>query len=413
MTPGRPTTEPADQVAVLGFARSPFGKFGGSLRDATLPELASAVVSAALDRSGMAPDRVDQLVFGVNFPGSDRSIARQILLRSNIPVDRNAYTVDRACCSSLTALAAASRSIRLAEASVAVAGGAENLSKVPYFLEGVRWGHRLGNLEMTDQLVISCPHTHEPRARQASHEALEHGIGRQQQDDWALRSQERYAKALAAGWPAEEIVPVPGTDTRGKAITVESDEVPRPSTTAAALAALATIYESETVTPGNAPDLSSGAAALVLADPVAATEDGRPVLATLRGFAAVSGEPRRIASIPATAIRGALRGAGLTLDDIDLIEINEAFAAVPLVTTLVLAEGDKERAEALRERTNVNGGSVAVGHPTGATAARMVMTAIAELRRRGGGTAAVALCGGIGEGEAVIVDVEREGSGAA
>jgi acetyl-CoA C-acetyltransferase len=400
-------------VAVLGFARSPFGKFGGSLREATLPELASAVVTAGLARSGVAPDQVDQLVFGVNFPGSDRSIARQILLRSDIPVDRNAYTVDRACCSSLTALAAVSRSIRLGEASVAVAGGAENLSRVPYFLEGVRWGHRLGNLEMSDQLVISCPHTHEPRARQASREALEHGIGRTQQDDWAVRSQERYAKALAAGWPAEEIVPVPGTDSRGATITVEADEVPRPGTTAAALAALSTIYESDTVTPGNAPDLSSGSAALVLADPRAAAERGRPVLATLRGFAAVSGEPRRIASIPATAIAAALDRAELTLDQVDLIEINEAFAAVPLVTTLVLADGDEQRAEALRERTNVNGGSVAIGHPTGATAARMVMTAICELRRRGGGTAAVALCGGIGEGEAVIVEVDGEGSGAA
>jgi acetyl-CoA C-acetyltransferase len=400
-------------VAVLGFARSPFGKFGGSLREATLPELASAVVTAALARSGVTPDQVDQLVFGVNFPGSDRSIARQILLRSDIPVDRNAYTVDRACCSSLTALAAASRSIRLGEASVAVAGGAENLSRVPYFLEGVRWGHRLGNLEMSDQLVISCPHTHEPRARQASREALEHGIGRTQQDDWSLGSQERYAKALAAGWPAEEIVPVPGTDSRGATITVEADEVPRPGTTAAALAALSTIYESETVTPGNAPDLSSGSAALVLADPRAAAERGRPVLATLRGFAAVSGEPRRIASIPATAVAAALDRAELTLDQVDLIEINEAFAAVPLVTTLILADGDEQRAEALRERTNVNGGSVAIGHPTGATAARMVMTAICELRRRGGGIAAVALCGGIGEGEAVIVEVDREGSGAA
>lgn len=370
-------------------------------------------MSAALARSGVGPDDVDQLVFGVNFPGSDRSIARQILLRSDIPVDRNAYTVDRACCSSLTALAAVSRSIRLAEASVAVAGGAENLSRVPYFLEGVRWGHRLGNLEMSDQLVISCPHTHEPRARQASREALEHGIGRTQQDEWALRSQEHYAKALAAGWPAEEIVPVPGVDSRGATITFESDEVPRPSTTAAGLAGLSTIYGSETVTPGNAPDLSSGSAALILADPGAAAERGRPVLATLRGFAAVSGEPRRIASIPATAIVGALDAAGLTLDQVDLIEINEAFAAVPLVTTLLLADGDEHRAEALRERTNVNGGSVAIGHPTGATAARMVMTAIGELRRRGGGTAAVALCGGIGEGEAVIVEVDGEGSGAA
>ncbi|HXA31463.1 MAG TPA: thiolase family protein [Acidimicrobiales bacterium] len=400
-------------MAVLGFARSPFGKFGGSLREATLPDLASAVVTAGLSRSGVAPDQVDQLVFGVNFPGSDRSIARQILLRSDIPVDRNAYTVDRACCSSLTALAAASRSIRLGEASVAVAGGAENLSRVPYFLEGVRWGHRLGNLEMSDQLVISCPHTHEPRARQASREALEHGIGRAQQDDWAVRSQERYAKALAAGWPAEEIVPVPGTDSRGATITVEADEVPRPGTTAAALAALSTIYESETVTPGNAPDLSSGSAALVLADPRSAAERGRPVLATLRGFAAVSGEPQRIASIPATAVAAALDRAELTLDQVDLIEINEAFAAVPLVTTLILADGDEQRAEVLRKRTNVNGGSVAIGHPTGATAARMVMTAICELRRRGGGTAAVALCGGIGEGEAVIVEVDGQGSGAA
>jgi acetyl-CoA C-acetyltransferase len=136
-------------------------------------------------------------------------------------------------------------------------------------------------------------------------------------------------------------------------------------------------------------------------------------LATLRGFAAVSGEPRRIASIPATAISAALNRAGLTLDQIDLIEINEAFAAVPLVSTLILAGGDGQRAQALRERTNVNGGSVAMGHPTGATAARMVMTAICELRRRGGGTAAVALCGGIGEGEAVIVEVDPEGSGTA
>ena len=361
-----------------------------------------------MNRAGVAPARVDEVVFGVNFPGSDRSIARQILLRSQIPVDRNAYTVDRACCSSLTALAAASRSIRLSEASVAVAGGAENLSRVPYFLEGVRWGHRLGNLEMSDQLVISCPHTHEPRARQAAREALEHGIGREAQDDWALRSQERYAKALAAGWPADEIVPVAGTDGAGRAVVVDGDEVPRPTTTAAALAALPTIYGSETITPGNAPDLSSGSAALVITDPGAAAEHGYRVQATLRAFAAVSGEPRRIASIPATAIRVALDRAGLALDQVDLIEVNEAFAAVPLVTTLVLAGGDEREAEALRERTNVNGGSVALGHPTGATAARMVMTAICELGRRGGGTAAVGLCGGIGEGEAVIVEVDRE-----
>jgi acetyl-CoA C-acetyltransferase len=394
-------------VAVLGFGRSPFGKFGGSLREATLPELASAVIPAVLGRAGVEADQIDQLVFGVNFPGSDRSIARQILLRSGIPADRNAYTVDRACCSSLTALAAASRSIRLGECALAVAGGVDNLSRVPYYLEGVRWGLRLGDVTMSDQLVISCPHTHEPRARQASREALEHGIGRDEQDAWAMRSQERYAKALANGWPSEEIIAVTGVDGRGKALTFDHDEVPRPDTTLARLAELVTIYGSETVTAGNAPDLSSGATALVLADHAASVSAGRPVLGRLRGFAAVSGEPERIASIPATAIRGALAAADLTVDQIDLFEINEAFAAVPLVATLVLADGDTTRAEAIRNRTNVNGGSVAIGHPTGATAARMVMTALCELRRRGGGTAVVALCGGIGEGEAVVVEVDR------
>jgi acetyl-CoA C-acetyltransferase len=396
----------AGRVAVLGAGRSPFGKFGGSLRQATLPELASAVIPQVLERAGVPGDQVDQLVFGVNFPGSDRSIARQILLRSGIPADRNAYTVDRACCSSLTALAAASRSLRLGEATLAVAGGVENLSRVPYYLEDVRWGHKLGDMTLGDQLVISCPYTHEPRARQAAREALEHGIGREQQDAWALRSQERYAKALANGWPDEEIVPVTGVDERGREVPFERDEVPRPDTTADRLAALTTVYGSETVTPGNAPDLSSGTSALVLAGIDRAVADGRPVLGTLRAFAAVSGEPARIASIPAVAIRAALDRAGLTLDDMDLIEVNEAFAAVPLVTTLVLADGDAARAESLRARTNVNGGSVAIGHPTGATAGRMVLTALNELRRRGGGRAVVALCGGIGEGEAVVVEVD-------
>lgn len=398
---------------MLGYGRSPFGKFGGALRQASLPELAAGVVPTVLSRAAIEPAQVDQLVFGVNFPGSDRSIARQILLRSGIPSDRNAYTVDRACCSSLAALAAASRSIRLGESAFSVAGGVDNLSRVPYYLEGVRWGLRLGDVSLNDQLVISCPQTHEPRARQASREALEHDIGRDEQDAWAMRSQERYAKALANGWPAEEIIAVPGIDGRGGAVTFEHDEVPRPDTDLERLAGLDPIYGSETVTAGNAPDLSSGATALVLADHAASVAAGRVVVGTLRGFAAVSGEPDRIASIPATAVRATLAATGLTLEQVDLFEINEAFAAVPLVTTWLLADGDAGRAADIRSRTNVNGGAVAIGHPTGATAARLVMTALCELRRRGGGTAVVALCGGIGEGEAVVVEVDASMCGPA
>jgi acetyl-CoA C-acetyltransferase len=392
-------------IDVLGFARTPFARFGGALREASLPELGVAAVKGALVRAKVEASEVEELALGVNFPGSDRSIARQVSLRSGIPETSNSFTVDRACCSSLTAISLASRSLRLGDVKLAVAGGAENLSAVPFFLEGARFGHRLGDFVMSDKLVVSCPHTHEPRAVQASREALEYGIDRVQQDEWSVRSQERYAKALSAGIPDEEIVPVAGRDGRGNPALIKADEVPRPDTTMERLAALSTIYGSETVTPGNAPDLSTGATAVVLAGSDVARGD-RPALATLISFVSVSGEPARIASIPAKAIELALSRSDLALGDLSVIEINEAFAAVPLVSTLVLAQGDAAAASQIRERTNVNGGSIAVGHPTGATGARLLMTVIAELRRMGGGIGVAALCGGVGEAEAIVVRVD-------
>jgi acetyl-CoA C-acetyltransferase len=385
-------------VAIVGVARTPFGKFGGALRALSLPELGSHAVGAALERAGLAPDAVDELAFGVNFPGSDRSIARQVALRAGIPEDRNAYTVDRACCSSLAAIGLAVNAVRAGEAAVAVAGGAENLSRVPYFLEDLRWGHSLGSVTLVDQLVISCPHTGVPRAVQASLEAAEHGIGREEQDAWALRSQQRAAAAVEAGRFADEIAPI---DVEG--VEVAFDESPRPDTTLEALARLKTVNGSDTVTAGNAPGLSTGATSVVLVR----GEDADHRVATVIETAMVSGPAQKVASIPAVAARRVLDRAGLTLDDVDLIEINEAFAAVPLVTTLVLADGDRDRAEALRERVNVNGGAVALGHPTGATGARLTMTLALELARRGGGVGLVTICGGIGEGQAALIRVDR------
>jgi acetyl-CoA C-acetyltransferase len=378
------------------------------LRTVALPELGAHAVGAALRRAGVAPGQVDEVAIGVNFPGSERSVARQVQLQASIPDDRVAYTVDRACCSSLAAINLASRGVRSGDVQTAIAGGVENLSRVPYFLETARFGQRLGDVVLTDQLVVSCPHSGVPRAVQAASEAASLGIFREEQDEWAWRSQQRYATALSAGFFEDEIAPVATTDGSGRDVALDHDEVPRPSTSIAALRALPTVYGSSSVTAGNAPDLSSGAAVVVLEG---ASSGAHATLATIVGAAAAAGDPQHIASMPAVAGQLALKHAGLTLDDVDVLEINEAFAAVPLVTTLVLASGDLDAAVRLRDRTNVNGGAIAIGHPTGATGARLVMTAVAELRRRGGGTALVTICGGIGEAEAVVLTVDAGAGG--
>jgi acetyl-CoA C-acetyltransferase len=405
-----------NDVVLVAAARTPFGSFGGSLREFSLPKLGSLAVKESLRRIQLSPETIDELIFGVNLPGSDRSIGRQVLLHSGIPEDRVAYTVDRACCSSLTAISLAARSIRLGEAQIAVAGGAENMSRVPYFLEDMRWGHRLGNIRLIDQLVISCPYTGEPRAVQAGREALEFGIGRDEQDRWALQSHERYFSAAAAGKFRDEIFPVelPGSASGSEKSTperdrsrrqLEQDESPRQDTSLEKLSNLPTVHGSPTVTAGNAPGLSSGASAVVLMSRDQARTLNLQPLATLVATRMASGEPYRITSIPAVAARKVLAQADLQLQDIALIEINEAFAAVPLTSTLLLADGDSQKAQEIRVRTNVNGGAIAIGHPTGATGARLIMTLAYELARRGGGYGLVSICGGIGEAEAAIIRV--------
>lgn len=403
------------EVAVISAVRSPFGKFGGALKDFSLPKLGGLVVSEAIRRAGISPEDVEELATGVNLPGADRSIARQLLIEAKIPPSSVAYTVDRACCSSMAAINMASRSIRLGDASVAVAGGTENMSKVPYFLTDFRWGHRLGDVTLKDQLVIACPMTGRPRAVQAGEEAVEFGVTRMEQDCWALRSHKKYFEAKEAGKFKEEMVAIEAPQERGKPVMVAEDESPRPDSTIEGLSKLPLIYGSPTVTAGNAPGLSTGASALVLMAPEEAKRRNKTPLATLIGWAMASGHPDKIASIPAESARLVLEKAGMTIDDIDVIEINEAFAAVPLVSTFIMAGKDREKAEAIRAKTNVNGGSIAIGHPTGATAGRMVTTLIYELRRRlqangNGGRpyyGLATLCGGIGEGEAVIVRVDH------
>lgn len=399
-------------VVIVSSARSPFGRFGGALRDFTLPELGGMVYAEAIRRAGIDGADIEEVATGVNLPGADRSIARQVLIEAGIPPERVAYTVDRACCSSMAAVTLAARSIRLGDVRVAAAGGTENMSKVPYFLTEQRWGARLGDVTLKDQLVIACPITGKPRAVQAGEEAVEYGVTREEQDAWAVRSHANYFAAHEAGSFDEELLTIEIPQRKGDPIVVDQDEGPRPGTTLEKLAKLPLIYDSPTVTAGNAPGLSTGSSALVLMAQEEATSRGITPLATIVSSAMASGHPDRIASIPAESARLALEKAGLTIDDIEVIEINEAFAAVPLVATLRMADGDRDKAEEIRARTNVNGGAIALGHPTGATGARLVLTVTNELRRRyaaSDGTSPMyglaTLCGGIGEAEATIVRV--------
>jgi acetyl-CoA C-acetyltransferase len=401
------------EVAVISAVRSPFGRFGGVLKDFTLPKLGGLVFAEAIRRAGIEPGDVEEVATGVNLPGADRSIARQVLIEAGIPTNRVAYTVDRACCSSLAAVNMASRSIRLGEAGVALAGGTENMSKVPYFLTDFRWGHRLGDVQLKDQLIIADPMTGKPRAVQAGDEAAEYGVTREEQDRWALRSHELYFKAKAACYFKDEVMAIEVPQDRGEPIQFAEDESPRADVSLEKLAKLPLIYGSSTVTAGNAPGLNTGSSALILMSPEEAKKRGKQPLATLMAWAMVSGHPDKLASIPAVSARLSLQKAGLTIDDMDLIEINEAFAAMPLVSTLILGDRDPKKVEEIRAKTNVNGGAIAIGHPTGATGARLIMALVYELRRRRAASGEsrpfygiATICGGIGEGESVIVKVD-------
>lgn len=395
------------EVVIVSAARTPFDKFGGPLKNMSTVALASIATKEAMRRAELQPEDVEEYYLGINMPTQNRSIARQAALESGIPETANALTVDRACCSSYSAIAMGYRAIALGEAKIAVCGGSENMSNVPYFLNDLRWGKRIGDIVLKDIMVVSCPYTGEPRAVQAGKGAVQYDISRELQDIWAYGSQQKYAAAEAAGKFKDEIVPVVMQDKKGKETVIDRDQSPRPETTLEGLMRLPTVYGSPTVTAGNAPGLSTGAAMVTLMSKAEAVKRGLKPLATIIGHAQASGHPDDIASIPAEAAKKALQKAGLTIDQIQLIEVNEAFAVMPLVTTKILGESNEGKVEALRKITNVNGGAIAIGHPTGATAARLVMTVCREMRRRGGGYALATICGGIGEGECMVFKVEK------
>lgn len=400
---------PRKRVVVAAACRTPFGKFGGSLKDISIYDLSAHVMKGVLDRARIQGAQLDEIFWGVGSTAEAEDVttpvvARQAQLKAGIPATVPSQSIDRACCSSTAAICNAVRLIRSGEIGVAIAGGVEALSRTPFVLKGARWAlPKLGNVALEDPLFQLGYKAFAPVAVDAGTVALSHGITREMQDEYAVESQRRWASAQAEGRFSDELHPI-DVKERGVSRRFDTDEFPRRDTTLEALARLPPLYGSPTVTAGNAPGLNDGASAILLMSEERARATGAPVLGYVVDVASIAIEPALIAEAPAHAIRVVLSGNGMHLGDVAVLEINEAFAAVVLTTLSILAENDRPTATALRARTNVNGGAIAIGHPNAATGARITMTALYELRRRCGRYAVSALCGGLAQGDAVLLE---------
>jgi acetyl-CoA C-acetyltransferase len=402
-----------NDVVVVSAVRTPFGKFGGTLKDIPSIELGAMVIREALRRVNVKGEEVEETYYGSAVPGEvglETDVpARQATLKAGLPADHVSLTLDRACCSSLAAVRLGFRGVRAGEIEVALGVGAENMSRTPLIVPPhVRWGTKLGNIELWDGLFGLGYKGFNPVSVDAGEVALEYGITREDQDRWAYQSQMRYAKAFSEGKfkLGEELMKVEIPLKKGPPIVLEKDEFPKSDTTLEKLAKLPLVYGSPTVTAGNAPGLDTGASAILIMSEKKAKERGLKPLAKILSMVATATTPRLIAAIPGFTVQKALEKARVPLGQVDLIEINEAFAAMPLVSTKILADGDSKKMQSLLEKTNVNGGAIAIGHPVGASGARILMTLIYELRRRGGGIGVASICGGLAQGDGAVVQVE-------
>jgi acetyl-CoA C-acetyltransferase len=390
-------------VFILSAARTPIGKFGGGLSTVPATELGAVAIRAAVERAGIAPERVDEAIMGqVLQAGAGQAPARQAALKAGLPESVSATTINKVCGSGLKAVMMGSAAIRAGDASVIVAGGMENMNLGPYLLPGARTGYRLGNATLVDATVhdgLWCATCDVHMGVHAERVAAKHEVSRAAQDELALRSHQRALAAQEAGRFRDEIVPVTVEGRKGAVTTVELDENPRADTTLEALARLKPAFQPDggTVTAGNAPGITDGAAALVLASEDAL--DGAQPLARILGYAQADVAPEWLFEAPIDGVRRLLEKLETTLDTFDLIEINEAFAAQ------VLADGNALGFD--WDRVNVNGGAIALGHPIGASGARVLTTLLYELRRRGGGRGLATLCLGGGGAVALAVETAR------
>jgi acetyl-CoA C-acetyltransferase len=378
---------------IVSAVRTPFGKLGGGLAENQAPELGAIAIKAALERSGLEPGEVEYVIMGeVLQAGVGQAPARQAAVGAGIPKEVGADTINKVCASSIRAVEIADTMIRAGDHDVIVTGGMESMSNAPYLLKKARFGYRLGDGTIIDSMVhdgLTSTFDERHMVEQASFVSRELGISREEQDRWALRSHERAVSAIDEGRFADEIVPVGDLDT---------DEGPRRDTSLEKLASLKPVFDPDgTTTAGNAPGVNDGAGAVIVTSEQFAKKRGLPILATILSQGYVADDFAYLARTPAKAGAIALEKAGKTIDDVERIELNEAFSSVVLNSAKMLGADE--------DRVNVNGGAVALGHPIGASGSRILGTLVHELRRNGGGLGLAAICSGGGQGDAILLDV--------
>ena len=389
------------ETVILGAARTPFGKLGGALVGFDATDLGGKAIAGALERSGVDPDQVQKVVMGqVLQAGQGQIPSRQAQIKGGIPKEVPSETVNKVCASGIRSVAILDQAVRAGDVDTAVAGGMESMSSAPYLLPDARFGYRMGDAKALDAMIqdgLRNPFSGKHMMQEASEVASELELTRPDMDKWALRSHQLAVEATDEGRLPEEILPVTVKSKKGES-AVEIDEAPRRETSLEALAKLPPQFVKDgSHTAGNAPGVNDGAGALVLASDEWASKEGRSVLAKIIATAEVADDFPYLARTPAKASKLALEKAGLSADEIDLWEINEAFASVAINSVRMLGIDD--------ERVNVNGGAIALGHPIGASGARILTTLVYELRRRGGGLGVAAICSGGGQGDAVIIEV--------
>jgi acetyl-CoA C-acetyltransferase len=388
---------------ILGTARTPFGKMGGGLKTLDATDLGGHAIEAALERSGVEAGQVEQVVFGqVLQAGQGQIPSRQAQIKGGIPKEVPSETVNKVCASGMRTIGLADQAIRAGDTNVAVTGGMESMSNAPYLLPGARFGFRMGDVKTLDAMThdgLTNPFTKKQMINEASEVGNELEISRVDMDRFAERSHRLANEATEAGRLAEEIVGVTIKSRKGES-NVEADEAIRPETTLETLAKLKAIGgEDATHTAGNAPGVNDGAGAIVVASEEWAEKNGKTPLARILSYGTVADDFPYLAKTPANASKLALEKIGKSPEDVDLWEINEAFASVALNSVRMLGVDE--------EKVNVNGGAIALGHPIGASGSRIVGALVHELRRRGGGLGVAAICSGGGQGDAIVVEVDK------
>ena len=390
-----------ERTVILGAARTPFGRFGGALSPLGAPELGGVAIRDAVDRSGVEDGELQHSIFGIVVQAGVGQIpSRQANACAGLPFSLTTETLNQVCASGLRSATLAETLIRAGDYEVILAGGMESMSNAPYMLPKARWGARMGDTPTIDAMMhdgLLDAFEHVNMIRFGTDGARKFDISREQQDEWALRSHQRAAAAADEGRLSEELVGVKVPSKKGETTYVDADEPIRRDTTIEKLASLKPIDEGGTVTAGNAPGVTDGAGALVLAGEGFAARRGLEPLGTVVAHAKVAEDPPDLLTVPGNAGKLALEKAGWSADDLDLVEINEAFAAVAIHSTRILGVDPAI--------VNVNGGALALGHPIGASGARILTTLLYELRRRGGGKGLAAICSGGGQGDAVLVEV--------